>query len=78
MLRQLQEKIKKLRSGKPKRSSKGQAISEYGAVIAFIAVIIALTFAFSSGALGPALSAAFSSISSQMEEMADEAANASS
>jgi len=75
MLRSLKNKLKRLR--RRRRSQDGQAITEYGAIIAFIAVLVALVFAFSSGAVGGAISNCFSSITSQLDQMAASASVAS-
>ena len=61
-----------------KRLDRGQAISEYAMLLAFIAVIVSLVFAFAPGKLAPAVSAAFSSITSEINEMNETAAQASS
>jgi Flp pilus assembly pilin Flp len=60
------------------RSRKGQGIAEYGAMIAFVAVIIALFFGLQNGTLQPAISKAFSSVSSQLNNLSDSASGASS
>ena len=65
------------KKNRKRRSQKGQAISEYGAVLAFVAVLVALTFSFSGGALGPAISSAFSSISQNLSDLSDAASAAS-
>ena len=52
----------------------GQGISEYGALLAFITILIVLVFTFAPEKLGPAVSAAFSSVA---QELNDEAAAAS-
>lgn len=57
--------------------SKGQAISEYAMLLAFVAVLVALVFAFAPGRLTPAVSAAFSSMAEALNEMVDAAAAAS-
>lgn len=55
-----------------------QGITEYGAIIAFVSLIVALTVGLMSGQLLPALSAAFESVASQLNNLAQEATNASS
>lgn len=49
-----------------KRDNSGQGITEYGAIIAFVAVLISITFFVSKGRLAPAVSAAFSQIANQV------------
>lgn len=56
------------------RQEDGQGISEYGALLAFIAILVALVFAFAPGKLAPAVSQAFSTMS---QELNDSAAGAS-
>jgi len=48
----------------------GQAIVEYGAILAFVAVLVAMVFTATTGGLRQALSAAFSTIVSQVNNMA--------
>jgi len=66
-----------IKSWKLKRGKDGQAITEYGAIIAFIAVLVALMFAFGSGSIGPAVSNAFSAISDNLDKMSAAAASSS-
>jgi Flp pilus assembly pilin Flp len=47
----------------------GQGITEYGAILAFVAVLVAIVFGVTKGALNSALSAAFSSIVSQLNRL---------
>jgi Flp pilus assembly pilin Flp len=47
----------------------GQSITEYGAVIAFVGVLIALTFALTRGTLFNALSDSFSSVNGGMGQI---------
>jgi Flp pilus assembly pilin Flp len=61
-------KLTKMKKQK-KRSSRGQGITEYGAMIAFVAVLVALVFSVTNGHLSSALSAAFSSVSSQLNDL---------
>ena len=67
-----------IRGWKLKRKKDGQAITEYGAILAFIAVLVALMFAFGSGSIGPAISNAFSAISDNLDKMSAAAMGASS
>ena len=61
-----------------RRSSHGQGITEYGAIIAFVSVVVALVFSFSHGSLLSALSGAFSAIVSQLNNLSQRSADASS
>ena len=54
-----------------------QGISEYGAVLALVAILVSITFGLANGSLMPAVSNAFSAISSQLSMMATEAGSAS-
>ena len=78
MARHRLKKYSHLRTSKNRRSSKGQAITEYGAILAFVAVLVALTFSFTSGSVGAAVSKAFSSIVKNVNDMANTADSASS
>lgn len=60
------------------RDESGQGITEYGAIIAFVAIIIACVFTFTKGSLAAAISHAFSAITSQLNNMSSTANNASS
>ena len=55
----------------------GQGITEYGAVLAFVAILVALAFGFYNGSLSNAVSKAFSSVVSQLENMAAAASSSS-
>lgn len=55
----------------------GQGITEYGAIIAFISLLVALTFSASQGSLMPAVSKAFSAVASQLNGLASTASSAS-
>ncbi len=55
------------------RGRKGQGITEYAAVIAFVAVLVTIAFAFSQGKLGPAVSTAFSATASNVNGLASQA-----
>jgi len=61
-----------------RRDENGQGITEYGAIIAFVSILVALTFGLSSGSLQPAVSKAFSSVSSQLNNLSDTASSSSS
>jgi Flp pilus assembly pilin Flp len=47
----------------------GQGITEYGAILAFVAILIALVFALTSGALKDAISNAFAAVTSQLNNL---------
>lgn len=55
-----------------------QGITEYGAILAFVSLLVALTFGFTSGSLLPALSSAFRAVASQLNALASAATSASS
>ncbi len=69
--------IRKIRSRKGGRNRKGQGITEYGAVIAFVALLVSLTFGFASGSLGSSISAAFCTVKTNMQNLSSSAAAAS-
>jgi len=48
----------------------GQGITEYGAILAFVAVLVALVFSFAKGGLSAAISSAFSSVIGQLNSLA--------
>lgn len=75
MLKSLDDKWKRLRH--QRRPEDGQAITEYGAIIAFVAVLVALVFAFSGGQVSPAISNCYSSITNQLDNMAATGGSAS-
>ncbi|MGH9550763.1 MAG: Flp family type IVb pilin [Terriglobales bacterium] len=56
----------------------GQGITEYGAILAFVAILVAVVFSITRGALASAISAAFSAVVSQLNNLSSAAANASS
>lgn len=55
----------------------GQGITEYGAILAFVAILVALVFAITQGALAGAISAAFSSVIAKLNQLSAAAANSS-
>ncbi len=67
--------IKKTRPRK--RNRKGQGITEYGAIIAFVALLVSLTFGFTKGSLGPSISTAFSTVKANLQNLSSSAAAAS-
>ncbi len=54
-----------------------QGITEYGAILSFVAILVALAFGFYNGSLSQAVSKAFSAVVSQLENMSAAAANSS-
>ncbi len=48
----------------------GQGITEYGAILAFVAVLVSLVFALTSSGLKGAISGAFSTVISSMNALA--------
>ncbi|CAN5730360.1 hypothetical protein BH10CYA1_BH10CYA1_50620 [soil metagenome] len=69
--------IRKISSRRSTRNSKGQGITEYGAIIAFVALLVSLTFGFTSGSLGSALSTAFCTVKTNMNNLSSTATTAS-
>jgi Flp pilus assembly pilin Flp len=61
-----------------RRNSLGQGITEYGAIIAFVALLVALVFSITTGTLRGAISAAFSACSGQLNNLSTAAKNAAS
>jgi Flp pilus assembly pilin Flp len=61
-----------------RRSKRGQGISEYGAMLAFVAILVALCFSITNGHLAGAVSAAFSSIAGQLNNLCSGAGDATS
>lgn len=55
----------------------GQGITEYGAILAFVAILVALVFAITKGALTSAISASFSSVISKLNNLSAAAGSAS-
>lgn len=56
----------------------GQGITEYGAILAFVAILVAVVFSITQGALTAAISKAFSAVVSQLNNLSNVAASASS
>jgi Flp pilus assembly pilin Flp len=54
----------------------GQGITEYGAILAFVAVLVALVFTITKGALASAISHAFSAIITQLNNLSSGAGTA--
>ena len=55
------------------KDESGQGITEYGAILAFVAVLVALVFSATSGGLRVALSNAFSLVVSTLDTLATSA-----
>ncbi len=55
----------------------GQGITEYGAILAFVAILVALVFSIVQGPLKAAISAAFSAVVSQLNNLSSAAAQGS-
>lgn len=51
------------------KDESGQGITEYGAVLAFVAVLVGLVFSFTKGTLASAISQAFSAVASQLNAL---------
>lgn len=54
-----------------------QGITEYGAVLCFVSLLVALAFTFTNGSLGNAVMTAFSAVTSQLNNMSSAAASSS-
>jgi Flp pilus assembly pilin Flp len=48
----------------------GQAVTEYGAALAFVALLVAMVFSFSQGQLAHAVQSAFSATTNQVNNVA--------
>lgn len=55
----------------------GQGITEYGAILAFVAILVAVVFSITQGALSAAISKAFSAVVSQLNALSSAAGSAS-
>lgn len=51
------------------KDESGQGITEYGAILAFVAVLVALVFGFAKGSLASSISAAFSAVIAQLNAL---------
>ena len=60
------------------KDESGQGITEYGAVLAFVALLVAVVFGFARGALQSTLSQSFSTVVSQLNALNAYAASSSS
>ena len=47
----------------------GQGITEYGAILAFVALLVAVVFGFAQGTLQSAISQSFSTVVSQLNRL---------
>lgn len=47
----------------------GQGITEYGAILAFVALLVAVVFGFAQGTLKTSLSTSFSTVISQLNRL---------
>ncbi len=56
----------------------GQGITEYGAILAFVAILVAVVFGITKGALSSAISSAFSSVVKQLNNLSTAAGAATS
>lgn len=55
----------------------GQGITEYGAILAFVAILVALVFSLTQGALKGAICSAFSAVAKQLDNLSSAAGAAS-
>jgi len=60
-----------------KKRSRAQALTEYATLIAFVSILCALAFSFTSGKIGPAVSEAFHTTARQLDGLSSAATNAS-
>jgi len=51
------------------RDESGQGITEYGAILAFVAILVAVVFGITKGALTAAISSAFSAVVHQLNTL---------
>lgn len=66
----------KLRKRNRKRSQRGQGITEYGAMLAFVAILVACVFGVQS-ALKSGVSGAYSSMAGQLNNLSAASSGAS-
>jgi Flp pilus assembly pilin Flp len=59
------------------RDESGQAVTEYGAVLALTAVIVAIVFVIANSPLKTGISAAYSAIASQLNNLSENASSGS-
>ncbi|MBK9200871.1 MAG: Flp family type IVb pilin [Candidatus Obscuribacter sp.] len=54
----------------------GQGITEYGAILAFVAILVAVVFSITQGALSAGISKAFSAVVFQLNKLSTAAGSA--
>ena len=59
------------------QNESGQGITEYGAILAFVAILVAVVFSITQGALTSAISKAFSAVVTQLNRLSAAAGSAS-
>ena len=59
------------------QNDSGQGITEYGAILAFVAILVAVVFSITQGALTSAISKAFSAVVTQLNRLSAAAGSAS-
>jgi Flp pilus assembly pilin Flp len=64
--------------GKFCKDESGQGITEYGAILAFVALLVAVAFGCTGGSLSGALSRAFAEVASQLNALSAAATSSSS
>ena len=60
------------------RKARGQGITEYGAMLAFVAVLVAMCFGIANGKLAASVSAAFSAVSGRLNALSGAAGGSTS
>lgn len=65
----LNELKAKIRRKNKKRSGRGQGITEYGAMLAFVAILVATVFGLTQSALKGGVSNAYSSMAGQLNKL---------
>jgi Flp pilus assembly pilin Flp len=66
-----------MRKKNRKRNKRGQGITEYGAMLAFIAILVACVFGLTQSALKKGVSGAYSSMATQLNNLSSASASAS-
>lgn len=61
-----------------RRNQRGQSVTEYGSIVAFVAILVAMLFGISSGTLKAAISGAYSALATQLNNLSTGAGNATS
>lgn len=59
------------------KNESAQGITEYGAILAFVAILVAVVFSITQGALTASISKAFSAVVSQLNKLSSAAGSAS-